>query len=146
MDKENNLNEKIGKVLREKRKESNYSLEDLQYLLKEEAGITLDISSISRYESGTVKNMNPIYIKSICKIIGLDYLEIYKELKFIDNKDDPRISELNKREKGQYKNLLEQNALFFNDESVSEEDKKKMVDALTEAFYAIKKSNKRKLK
>lgn len=146
MEKEKNLNKRIGQILREKRKENNYSLEDLQYLLKEKAGITLDISNISRYESGTVKNMNPIYIKSICKIIGLDYLKIYKELKFIDNEDDPRISKLNKREKGQYENLLEQNALFFNDESVSEEDKKKMVDALTEAFYAIKKSNKRKTK
>lgn len=57
--------------------------------------------------------------------------------------DDPRFKDLKKKERLQYEELLNQNALFFNDESISEEDKKKMVDALTEAFYAIKKSNKR---
>jgi len=60
--------------------------------------------------------------------------------------NDPRINKLKGREKLQYKDLLNQNALFFNDESISEEDKKKMIDALTEAFYAIKESNKKKIK
>ena len=33
---------------------------------------------------------------------------------------------------------MRQNALFFNDETVSDEDKEKFLNALQEAFYEVK--------
>lgn len=131
MDNQKILNEKIGKALKEKRIENNYSLEGLQSLLKEKSEIDLDISNISRYESGRVKNMNPIYIKEICKIIGLNYFEIFKELKFID--EDCEVTLKNK-----YEDLILRGDSFFNNKNISLEDKKKLIDTLTEKFYMIK--------
>lgn len=131
MDNQTILNEKIGKILKEKRIENNYSLEGLQFLLKEKSGIDLDISNISRYESGRVKNMNPIYIKEICKIIGLNYLEMFKKLKFIDADCEVTL-------KNKYEDLILGSDSFFNNKNISLEDKKKLIDTLTEKFYMIK--------
>lgn len=80
------LNKEIGKILREKRKENGYSLEDLSYILKKQYNVELDNSNISRYEAGSVKNMNPIYLKTLCKVNNIDYIEIFKKLGFIDEK------------------------------------------------------------
>ena len=72
------------KSLREKRKENGYSLEDLSYILKNRYKVELDNSNISRYEGGTVKNMNPIYLKALCKANNIDYIKVFRELGFID--------------------------------------------------------------
>lgn len=77
-------NKIIGKILKEKRKENGYSLEDISYILKNRYKVELDNSNISRYEAGTVKNMNPIYLKALCKANNIDYIKIFKELDFLD--------------------------------------------------------------
>ena len=138
------MNKKIGNLIREKRKENNYSLEDIQLMLKKDFDIELDASNISRYESGTVKNMNPKFLRALCKVNNIDYIKIFQELGYLDNKIDPRIAKLNKREKNQYENFMSDATLFFNDEKISEEDKQKLFDSLQEVFFRAKFLNKRK--
>lgn len=44
----------------------------------------------------------------------------------------------------QYKDLIKEATLMFNDEKISEEDKEKMLFALQEAFFLAKQMNKKK--
>ena len=57
---------------------------------------------------------------------------------------DPRVENLNKREKNQYERTMDEAALFFNDENVSEEDKQKLLMAMNELFFMSKQINKEK--
>lgn len=75
---------KIGILLREARKNNKYSLEDVQLMLKTKLDLDLDVSNISRYESGNVKNMNAKYLRGLCKVNGIDYIEVFKKLGFVD--------------------------------------------------------------
>lgn len=59
-------------------------------------------------------------------------------------KEEEKVNLLNKREKLQYDELMKQNAMFFNDENISEEDKAKLLEAMQEAFFTVKLLNKRK--
>lgn len=139
-------NKEIGNLFKEARKKENYSLEDVQYLLKNECGIDLDISNISRYEKGTVKNMNPKYIRAFCKIYKLDFVKIFKELDFLDENDfeNEKVGKLTKREKNHYGDFMNEATMYFTDSKISEEDKKKVLDALTEVYFEAKQLNKRK--
>lgn len=58
--------------------------------------------------------------------------------------NDPRFEKLNKREKSQYEKTMDEAALFFNDENISEEDKQKLVWAMNEMFFMSKQINKDK--
>ena len=57
---------------------------------------------------------------------------------------DPRVLSLNKRELSQFDKTMEEASLFFNDETVSEEDKQKMVLAISKLFFESKEINKEK--
>ena len=139
------LNKKIGNLLREKRKENGYSLEDVQLMLKKDLDIELDVSNISRYEAGTVKNMNPKFLRGLCKVNKLDYVKIFKELGYLDKDEtDPRMANLTKREIKQYEDFMSEATLFFNDEKITEEDKQKLFNSLQDVFYRAKYLNKRK--
>ena len=58
--------------------------------------------------------------------------------------NDPRVENLNKRERSQYDRTMDEAALFFNDENVSEEDKQKLLMAMNEMFFMSKQINKEK--
>ena len=57
---------------------------------------------------------------------------------------DPRVEILNKKEKNQYEKTMNEAALFFNDENISEEDKQKLLLAMNEMFFMSKQINKEK--
>lgn len=57
---------------------------------------------------------------------------------------DERVQALNTREKKQYNHFMEDATLYFTDNKISEEDKKKVLDTLTELFFEAKHLNKRK--
>lgn len=57
---------------------------------------------------------------------------------------DPRVESLNKKEKNQYEKTMDEAALFFNDENISEEDKQKLLLAMNEMFFMSKQINKEK--
>lgn len=139
-------NKEVGNLFKSARKKENYSLEDVQCLLKNECNIELDVSNISRYEKGTVKNMNPKCIRALCKIYKIDFIKIFKKLDFLDENDfkDKKIDALTKQEKKHYSNFMEEGTLYFTDTKISEEDKKKVLDSLTEIYSEVKQMNKRK--
>jgi len=76
----NNIFEK----LKDKRKEKGYSLESVQETLKSDYDLIIDKSNISRYENGKVKTVDAKVIKALCKVYGIDYIEVFKDLGFID--------------------------------------------------------------
>lgn len=57
---------------------------------------------------------------------------------------DPRFLNLNKRERLQFDDFMNDAVLYFQDEKVSDEDKQKLFDSLQDAFFKIKYANKRK--
>ena len=115
-------------------------------LLEKQYSIKMNQSTLTRYEKGEIGALNPVLLKGICKIVKLNYLEIFGKLDFVDKgiSLDPRVANLNKRELNQYEATLSQASSFFGDEKVSEEDKKKMLDTLTELFFEAKHKNKEK--
>lgn len=137
-------NKEVGNLFKLARKKENYILEDVQYLLKNECNIELDVSNISRYEKGTVKNMNPKYIRALCKIYKIDFIKIFKELDFLDENDfkDKKIDVMTKQEKNHYSNFMEEATLYFTDTKISEDHKKKVLDSLTEIYFEAKQMNK----
>lgn len=59
---------------------------------------------------------------------------------------DPRVRELNKKELSQYEKTMTEAGLFFNDDTISDEDKEKMFRAMTDLFFEAKKINREKRK
>ncbi|BEO96245.1 hypothetical protein FNSP10_13320 [Fusobacterium nucleatum] len=57
---------------------------------------------------------------------------------------NPLYKELNSRGKKQFEDIIEQSALMFNDESISQEDKEKVLMAIQDAFFDAKKKNQKK--
>lgn len=58
--------------------------------------------------------------------------------------EEEKINLLSKRERLQLDELMSQNAMYFNDENISEEDKEKLFASLQDAFFTVKLLNKRK--
>ena len=117
-----------------------------------ELGLTLDEvakkvgvskATVSRWETGEIENMRRDRIAALAKVLKVDPNFIL-EIDF--NKNDP-ISQLSKKEKFEYDKFMESATYFFNDETVSDEDKKKFSDALQNAFVtALMQKNKKKKK
>ena len=57
---------------------------------------------------------------------------------------NPLYRQLDSRGKRQFNDIIEQSALMFNDENISEEDKQKVLLAIQDAFYDAKQRNKKK--
>ena len=57
---------------------------------------------------------------------------------------NPLYKELNSKGKKQFEDIIEQSALMFNDESISQEDKEKVLMAIQDAFFDAKKKNQKK--
>lgn len=57
---------------------------------------------------------------------------------------NPLYKELNSRGKKQFEDIIEQSALMFNDETISQEDKEKVLIAIQDAFFDAKKKNQKK--
>lgn len=66
-----------------------------------------------------------------------------EEIVELENINNPMYRTLNKKGRMQLNDLVQETSLMFNDESISEDDKKKMLDAITDAFYDAKAKNKR---
>ena len=126
-------------ILKQLRLEKNLSMDELCEKLNNSYNLKITKSMISRWENGQASPNNS-YLSAYAKFFNIDlnYLvgltDIRRPLEFIN----PDLEKLNKRETMQLKDLLHQNAMFFNDETVSDEDKEKFLSALQEAFYEVK--------
>ncbi len=135
--------EKLSIVLKQLRESKNMTLEELA----KKSGVGR--GTIGDIETGKNKST----VKTLGKLAAA--LELNKEEKnkldsaFLGRKVaevDPRVLELNKRELSQFEKTMEEASLFFNDETVSEEDKQKMVLAISKLFFESKEMNKEKYK
>lgn len=126
-------------ILKQLRFEKNLSMDELCEKLNNNYNLKITKSMISRWENGQA-SPNNTYLSAYAKFFNIDlnYLvgltDIRRPLEFVN----PELEKLNKRETMQLKDLLHQNAMFFNDETVSDEDKEKFFSALQEAFFEVK--------
>jgi len=125
--------------------------------LRESRGLTImKLAELTGLANGTIGDMETGKSngskKSLSKIAEALKLTI-EERGILDSaflgrdvigSEDPRVNQLNKKERMQFEDLMKENALFFNDENISEEDKEKLFDALQDAFFTVKVLNKRK--
>lgn len=69
-----------------------------------------------------------------------------KKLKEKYSQIDERVLGLDKKGFSQYEKTMNEASLFFQDENISDEDKQKMVMAISELFFESKQMNKEKYK
>lgn len=120
-------NESTGEKIKNRRKELGLSQEELAEKLgyKSKTSISKIEQDITDLPLSKVTKFAEILKTTPGYILGTDELDAQKKI-------------LPKREKIQIEELMRQNAMFFNDETVSDEDKEKFLNALQETFYEVK--------
>ena len=119
----------VGKRIKKRREELGYTQEQLA----EKMGYRSK-STINKIEAG-INDITQSKITAFAKILKTtpSYLMGWEEE---DNNFDP-VSILSKKEKFEYDKFMEDAVYYFNDESVSDEDKKKLLDSLNNIFFDI---------
>lgn len=125
--------------------------------LREEKGLTqAELAKMAGIGSGTLGDIesgrNKSTIKTITKLAtALSLNQEEKDKLFssflgreVNKSTDHRVINLNKRERLQFDDFMNDAVLYFQDEKVSDEDKQKLFDSLQDAFFKIKYANKRK--
>lgn len=136
----------LALLLKKYRESRNLTIKQLSEL----AGV--GNGTIGEIERGKNKS-RPATLEKISKALKLTTEErehlfsclVPKDIgKKIIESNDPRVLALNKRELSQYEKTMNEASLFFNDETVSEEDKQKMFLAINQLFFESKDMNKEK--
>jgi hypothetical protein len=128
--------------------------------LREKKGITqqelVKISGVGQgtigdIERGKIKKSRLETLEKIAKALKLDEEEREELFSVLVPKDisvkilkNPLYKELDSRGRMQFKEIVEQSSLMFNDETISEEDKEKVLMAIQSAFFIAKEKNKKK--
>ena len=128
--------------------------------LREKKGITqqelvklsgVGQGTIGDIERGKIKKSRLETLEKIAKALKLDEEEREELFSVLVPKDisvkilkNPLYKELDSRGRMQFKEIVEQSSLMFNDENISEEDKQKVLLAIQDAFYDAKQKNKKK--
>ena len=140
-------NKDIANRMKRQRLNLEYSYKDLEKI----TGITA--STLQRYETGAINKLPIDKLEVIAKALKVtpSYLMGWEDEKgnplINRSKNTDPISQLSKKEKFEYDKFMESATYFFNDETVSDEDKKKFSDALQNAFVtALMQKNKKKKK
>ena len=126
---------------------------ELRFVLKklrESRGISIKkLSELAGVGNGTIgeiergqNNSKPITLQKISRALNLNKIE--KEELFSCLVPDGLKEKENKKTQKELDEFLQEASLFFNNDGILEEDKKKMVDSLTEMFYDAKARNKKK--
>ena len=126
--------------LKERRLELGLTLQEVA----DKVGVSA--ATVSRWESGEIENMRRDRIASLAKVLkvepnfimGVDFPDEKQKNNYLPN--------LTKKEKFEYDKFMESATYFFNDETVSDEDKKKFSDALQNAFITALMHKKKKKK
>ena len=118
--------------------------------LRESKDLTIkELANKAKISNGTVGDIetgrNKSSIKTIEKLSqALELNEKERELLFASFMPKDIGKKLTKRDKKQLSEIIDSVDYFFNDESISEEDKKKLYDSLQELYFDAKSRNKRK--
>lgn len=125
---------KYIKEIREKRGMSTNKVELLTNIKK---------ADLSRIENGKKKVINAFYLKEFARIYKLDVIDLHKRLGFIDE----RVANMSKKERMKHEEFLEGANFYFNDESITEEEKEKLINSLNSMYFRAKdKKQERKFK
>lgn len=107
--------------------------------------------TIGDIERGKIKKSSIKTLEKIAKALKLDEEEREELFSVLVPKDigikilkNPLYKNLDGRGKKQFEDIIEQSALMFNDESISQEDKEKVLMAIQDAFFDAKQKNKKK--
>lgn len=140
--KEKKERTELGKVLKKFREERGFTIRKLAEISGVGNGTIGDIESGK--SNGSRKTLN---ILSDVLRLSKDERNILDSA-FLGRKvmpsDDPRVQNMSKSKRLELDDFLKDAVLFFQNESISDEDKQKLFDSLQEAFFEIKLANKRK--
>ena len=107
--------------------------------------------TIGDIERGKIKKSSIKTLEKIAKALKLDEEEREELFSVLVPKDigvkilqNPLYKNLDGRGRKQFEDIVEQSALMFNDESISQEDKEKVLMAIQDAFFDAKQKNKKK--
>ena len=142
-----------GEIIKRKREELGITAEKLG----EMTGVTQAYVTMSENNSTKPSKAFLEKIKDILHITSEEGKEIkeYEEFRRLPEKFQKRLLLLEKgllpqykaldtRGKNQFEKVIEESSLMFNDETISEEDKEKVLMAIQSAFFDAKQRNKRK--
>ena len=134
--------EKLSKVLKKLRENKGYTLEELSKKAGVGRGTIGDIETGK--SNSTIKTLNKL--ATALELTAQEKDELFTSFlgRKVNNSKDERIENLNKRERLQYEDFINDSVLYFQDEGVSFEDKEKFFNSLQDAFFEIKLANKRK--
>ena len=134
--------EKLSKVLKKLRENKGYTLEELSKKAGVGRGTIGDIETGK--SNSTIKTLNKL--ATALELTDQEKDELFTSFlgRKVNNSKDERIENLNKRERLQYEDFINDSVLYFQDEGVSFKDKEKFFNSLQDAFFEIKLANKRK--
>lgn len=136
----------IGDIERGARKGKQSTLKkisDALNLSKEERE-KLDNAFLGKKINNNIEKLSTIPNNLTEKIKKLE--DENKKLKEKYAQIDERVLDLDKKSFSQYEKTMNEASLFFQDENISDEDKQKMVMAISELFFESKQINKEKYK
>ncbi len=134
----------LGELLKNQRERRNLTLRQVENKLKSK-NINYSHTSIKRLENGEHEKVPIKVLSALAEIFNLDKIELFNLAgASLDNTNDDRVFQLNKKEKVQLDEVMSSADYFFNDKNVSDEDKKKLYDSLQELYFDAKMKNKRK--
>ena len=97
-------------------------------------------STVRKWETGLIENMKSDKIELLAKALKMDPLEIIG----IEINEKSPLSQLNKKEKLNYDKFMDDATYYFNDESISDEDKEKLFKSLQEVYFTVMLGKKKK--
>ena len=139
----------FGTRLKELRLSKDYTMDKLADELNSEYNLKITKSMISRWETGKAEPTN-IFMSAYARYFNVDLnyiVGLTPEKRVLRNDmEDDRIANLNVEELSQLDKILNETNLFFNDETVDDDDKKKLRSALMEIFFDALAENKKEKK
>ena len=133
---------KLSIVLKQLRESKNITIEDLAKKAGIGKGTVGDIET-DRNKS-TVKTLNKISIALELTSEEKNLLDSAFLGRKVTEVTDSRVINLNRKDRFKLEDILSESSLFFNDEKITSEDKKKLLDSITELFFDAKSTNKLK--
>ena len=131
----------VGERIKSRRNELNLSVDYIAEKLGKNR------ATIYRYESDEIENLPITILEPLSKVLRCTpaYLMGWEDTPIVNNQINPLTNKkMTAREQKQYDDYVDEVALFFNDETVSDEDKEKLMMSLNNLFWESKKINKKK--
>ena len=130
----------IGERIKNRRKELGLSVDDVANSLGKNR------ATVYRYESNEIENLPITILEPLSKILKTTtgYLMGWTDEHSLEQMNPLTGKKMTKVELNQYEKIMNESALLFDDEDVSDEDKEKLMLALNDLFWKSKQKNKEK--